>query len=803
MKTNIVNLLRTVSGLALGLALMAGVVNAQPATASIKTPDAAKDSRKSEPTSSPEAKKPAKKTEAVPTSQSVGEDAGNYTVTSTIEFGYRGQRVDGDVNKFKSDLNYKAGPRLFDTTFLMKSKNGKGDLFDTLLVTSTGWGADPYGNLRLNAEKPKWYRFEGTYRRFKYYRFLNNIANPTWLFTPNPTLANPVTGLHGYNTHTEMGDFDLTILPKNEKIRFNVGYSPERYSGPAFTNYHNGGNDFWLHSNLKSRANDFRFGADGKLGPIDWTFVQGLRRFRDDSTIDGAFGLNRNTASSVSQLPIFNRQEPTRGKVDFTRASIHTFVAKKLDITGRIIYSRSTSNSLYIENFAGTNFNTRITGFPPTVTGASATNITNPSSYNIAGNVKRPNTVGDIGVTFLATDKFRVSNTFRVEDFTIDGVASFSDFFSLTRTLTGGGTRTDTFSVSNVNSMRTTKYRKYVETIEGDYQFNPHYSIHFGYRYGHRREQQIVTGFAINSNSPTLLTPIALCTSPVGAGCEEFETEANHTNSFFGGFKARPVKNWTLYFDAEHGTADNVFTRIGNYDYTNIRAKSRFAPNRKVIFNFAVITKDNSNPSEIAGESINDFGSSIKSRVFTSSVDWMPTARFSVNMGYNYTWVNNDSTIDYYYQVPPAAAVFHHFGHALYYQRNNYFYFDLTTRLNRRMTLYTSYRINQDHGQGNRLSAPTAGSAIAGGVVVPGVLNPITNAVLGGTLITSYPMNFTSPEARLSIQLNRRLDWNLGYQYFAYNESNFLNTFPGSLRAQNYHAHLPYMSLRLYIGRKE
>src|SRR5205807_5297227 len=442
---------------------------------------------------------------------------------------------------------------------------------------------------------------------------------------------------------------------------------------------------------------------------------QGLWRFRDASTIDGAFGLNRNTASSVSQLPIFNRQEPTRGKVDFTRASIHTFVAKKLDITGRIIYSRSTSNSLYIENFAGTNFNTRITGFPPTVTGASATNITNPSSYNIAGNVKRPNTVGDIGVTFLATDKFRVSNTFRVEDFTIDGVASFSDFFSLTRTLTGGGTRTDTFSVSNVNSMRTTKYRKYVETIEGDYQFNPHYSIHFGYRYGHRREQQIVTGFAINSNSPTLLTPIALCTSPVGAGCEEFETEANHTNSFFGGFKARPKKNWTLYFDAEHGTANNVFTRIGNYNYTNVRAKSRFAPNRKLNFNLGAIIRNNTNPSEIAGVSVSDFGVDVRLRTFQSSVDWLVNPRFSVSTGYNYSWVNSDAVIDYFYQVPPAVSTFHHFGHALYFQRNNYFYIDTTARLSPRMTLFTSYRVNQDGGQGNRVADPTGGGFVSSG----------------------------------------------------------------------------------------
>src|ERR1043166_9532875 len=158
-------------------------------------------------------------------SATTGEDAGDYTITSSIEFGYRGIRVDGDEQKYRSDLNYKAGPRIFDSSFLMQSKDGKGSLFDTLLVTASGWGADPTGSMRFSAEKPKWYRFEGIYRRAKYYRFLNNIANPNWLFSSFPVPPNPVTGLHGYNTRTEFGDFDLTILPKNELVRLNFGYS--------------------------------------------------------------------------------------------------------------------------------------------------------------------------------------------------------------------------------------------------------------------------------------------------------------------------------------------------------------------------------------------------------------------------------------------------------------------------------------------------------------------------------------------------------------------------------------------------
>ncbi|HEX3227517.1 MAG TPA: hypothetical protein VHQ95_01050, partial [Pyrinomonadaceae bacterium] len=586
-----------------------------------------------------------------------------------------------------------------------------------------------------------------------------NVANPNWLFSGFPVPPNPATGLHGYNTRTEFGDFDLTLLPKNELVRLTFGYSPERYSGPYFTNYHIGGNEFQPLVNARTRANDIRFGADGKLGKVDWTFMQGFRRFRDDSTIDTNPAFINPNPTNVARFTAFSRTEPTRGRVNYTRASLHTLLGERFDITGRIIYSRSSASSTFLESMQATNFNSRISGQP------GPPNTLLLGRYNIPSIASRPNTQGDVGLTWLATDKFRISNTFRVEDFTIDGVATFNDLFSV-RTPAGV---TDTRSFNFLQAFRTTKYRKYQDTIEGDYQFTKNYSVHFGYRYGSRHEEQFASGYGLGSNAPAL--------EPTTS-----ESLTNHTHAFFGGFRAKPSKNWTIYFDAERGSADNVFTRIGNYDYTNLRAKTRWAPNRKVNFNASVIIRDNSNPSEIAGVSLSDFGVDVKTRIFQTSVDWLVNQDLSISVGYNYNWVNSDAIIDYFYQVPPAASVEHPMGHSLYFQRNNFFYTDLVWRLSHRISLFSSYRINKDGGQGSRLSDPAG--------------NP-------GTMITSYPMSFQSPEGRLSIKLNRHFDWNLGYQYYNYNEDGFLRTFPGSPRAQNYHAHLPYMSLRLYFGRKE
>src|SRR6185503_9576669 len=154
-----------------------------------------------------------KKNDSTDTPAESGENSGDCTVISSVEFGYRGLSVDGDHNKYQSDLNYRTGPRLFDISFLLRSKEGNGTLFETFLINSTGWGADPNGNVRASVEQPEWYRLDATYRRFKYFRFLNTFANPNWVFSPANFSVSPKqsTGEHGYNTSVKLGDFDLTL----------------------------------------------------------------------------------------------------------------------------------------------------------------------------------------------------------------------------------------------------------------------------------------------------------------------------------------------------------------------------------------------------------------------------------------------------------------------------------------------------------------------------------------------------------------------------------------------------------------
>ncbi len=738
MKSKARHALRVLPGLLLTLALTALVARAQ------------------QPTPSPQ-KEAAAQTQSSAAAAEKGEES-DYTVTSSIELGYRGLRVDGDLNKYQSDLNYKTGPRLFDTSFLVKAEEGRGTLFDTLLATSTGWGGDPQGHVRFSMEKSSLYRFDGNYRRFKYYRFVNNFANPNYAAPSLP--SNPVTGWHGYNTRQEVGDFDLTLLPKNERVSFRLGYSPTRYNGPAFTSWHYGGDDFVLLSQARSRSHEFRVGADWRLGPVDFSLLQGFRRFRDDSSIDNRYlnlGANPTTASSAL-LYSLTKQAPIKGTVNFTQFTAHTLLARKLDLTGRFIYSGSKTEFDWTESATGLNFNTRITNIPGAI---NPPNILTLGQWNFEGGANRPAARADFGATYLVTEKLRLSNTFNFDSYRTTGSDYYAGVFSMTRT---NGTGAITLLPTGT-SYELSKFRKISDTVEGDYQFNERYSLHLGYRYGTTRIESFASGANLGNNGAIPVTPSA-------------ELEENHTHAFIGGFKARPVKTWTLFLNVERGVADGVLTRIGQYDYTNLRVRSRYTPTRKLALNLGLITRDNSNPSSIEGVSLEDFGVSVKSRVFTSSVDFAASPRLSFSGGYNYNWVNSDAVVKYAYP-PLASANAAITGHALYFVRNHYFHLDTVAQPFRRVTFFASYRINRDEGQGGRLSDMPA-----------------------GTFISSYPMSYQSPEARLSLRLHRRLDANFGYQYYNYNESKFVQI-GTNVPAQNYHAHIPYASLRFYFGRIE
>lgn len=659
-----------------------------------------------------------------PATSASDDNLGNYNVVSSLELGVRGLSVSGSDNKYRSDLNYGNGFRLFDSSLFLRSKEKAGGAFDEFLVNTSGWGADPHGYTRVSVEKSGFYRFDANVRRSRYFNALASIANP----------LNAPVGQHTSNTRHNFSDFDFTGLPENRKIKFYLGYSRDTREGPGTTTARFGGDEYAVNLNSDTRANNFRAGIDARLLGFDLSLLQGARYFKDNSSYTVTLTNQGNNTANTSRIDQLFREVPTQGSHYFTRFSAHRLFAKKLDFTGRFVYLSGRSRYSLFEQTTGRLANG---------------NLAVPQTATARGETKRPSSIGDIGLTFLATSKFRVSNTFRFDNFRINGEEPLLDVLRQ-RTFAGVPLATVT---TNSFFARTTNYRRFMNTIEADYQFSPSYSVHAGYRFTDRHIE-----LAHLDRTTTLAT--------------RFEEVDNQTHTAIFGLKARPVKGWTIYFDGEHGDADSVFTRLANNDFTNLRIRNRINANNQIALNFSVITKDNTNPADVITSPSVPFGTppgaldvNVKSRNFTSSVDWTPNAKFSVSGGYTHMRVTSIAGI-----LLPISGQ-RRVGESQYFSRENFFFFNTFVRPASRVTLYAGYHINKDKGQGDRVSP--------------------SNVIL----IDSYPMTFQSPEARVTVKLNRMLDWNVGYTYYNYKD----RFFP----SQNYNAHLPYTSLRIYFGRGE
>jgi hypothetical protein len=221
---------------------------------------------------------------------------------------------------------------------------------------------------------------------------------------------------------------------------------------------------------------------------------------------------------------------------------------------------------------------------------------------------------------------------------------------------------------------------------------------------------------------------------------------------------------WTLYFDFEHGTADNVFTRVASYNYTNFRVRSLIRPSKTLAINTSLVTYDNTNPTLAqVGTTFVPFGVNASTRIFTSSVDWTPDAKLSLSGGYTYSHVDSNAAIVFFLNSVQTL------GTSKYFLRDNFFFGTANIQVHPRATLFVGFRVNHD-------PRPDLGPP-----------SPVV-------LASAYPYQLATPEARVSIKMIKQLDWNAGWQYFDYHDKLFSNL--------SYRANIGYVSLTVRFDRQ-
>ena len=94
----------------------------------------------------PPATPPPDTTQSPPAAE--GKDIGGYHVTQSIEIGGRISEVNGSQAMYDTLVNYQTGARILEQSLTMQSLSHQ-DIFDTLTVSSFGWGGDPEQAARM------------------------------------------------------------------------------------------------------------------------------------------------------------------------------------------------------------------------------------------------------------------------------------------------------------------------------------------------------------------------------------------------------------------------------------------------------------------------------------------------------------------------------------------------------------------------------------------------------------------------------------------------------------------------------
>ncbi|HEY1337521.1 MAG TPA: hypothetical protein VGF59_08420, partial [Bryobacteraceae bacterium] len=338
---------------------------------------------------------------AAPTPEAVGtargENVGNYNITNSFETGYRWSLVDGNLGKYRSDVNFRNGIRLLGSSLSVNSKEGHGHYFDEILLTTLGLGNDPYQSAILRVQKNGLYRYDMNWRLNEYY---------------NPGLAIS-NGLHLLDTRRRWQDHDLTLLPQS-KIKFRVGYSRNTQTGPALSSvqeFDSRGTAFPVFDNVRREWNEYRVGADVDWSGFKFTILRRWDFYKDDSPYNFNGNAASNTTGDATVLQQFRRSEPYHGSNPGWLGNLFT-QRKYWAVNARATYV-SGSRDFALDEAAS---------------GLDRFGSPNNRQILVAGTAQRPVTAGDFNFSVFPTERLTLVNNTSVHSTRIDGDSTFSEF---------------------------------------------------------------------------------------------------------------------------------------------------------------------------------------------------------------------------------------------------------------------------------------------------------------------------------------------------------------------------------------
>src|SRR5271157_1191359 len=708
-----------------------------------------------------------------------GVTSGGYRIHSSGELGYRSSDISGSGDMYDTLVNLQTGPRFLDETLSMQSLDHQGVPFDNLYLNSFGWGGDPNNVLGIRADKNKWYKFAGSFRRDQSFSDFNLLANP--LNPPTSTPSIPVLNSpHFFDTTRRMSDVDLTLLPQS-RVSFRLGFSHNNMTGPSYSSIHEG-TDALLLQDWNTTMNSYRLGADWRILPRTvLSYDQFLDYYRGDTDYQLApfapallstgtpveLGLSIDTANRepcavvppATSLIVggvltnhtcnacfsYSRIQRIRTSTPTERLSLRSNYFQRLDVVASYSYSSADMNTPLDENFAGLITRTHTLAFNGTGT-ASAKRISN---------------VLDAEATLHLTQHLRLVEKFYFWAYRIPQNGNFTEVDS-DCTVTATCTLLTPLSASTpaapANTLAQSSFNQTWKRNQTElaWDISKKAGARIGFRYGDR----------VFDDFTTFLP-----------GGEDHFTVNEFTALL--GFWARPTHALRLNFDLEHTNYDNVIVRMAPRKEARYRFLATYTPRPWAVIGGSINLLQDAN-----ADALTNYKGHNQNYGLTASL--APRERFGLDLAYNFNSVIQNALICFA-DTPPTGVTLPFVTGATTGPGTF-----CTTNESANPLLNSSYYTNHTHfGMAairfkpeKRVTANLGYSitSVDGSIPQFNILQPL------GALQYKYQQ----PVANLSVDLGHRLAWNTGWNYYQYNEGSFV----GPTAPRYFHANSVTESLR-------
>lgn len=733
-----------------------------------------------------------------------GERAGLYEIRQSAEFGARVSDFSGNTGMWDTLVNLGTGPRLLEYTLNVHSPNHNGVLFDDLSFTNFGYGGDPNDLSRIQVMKGTLYDFNGSFRRDQNIFDYDLLANPL-----NPSTSNPNVPIlntpHEFLLTRRMSDANLRLFPLGQ-VRFRMGWSRVVNEGSSFSSFHQGTESELFQPTLNTTDN-FYGGVSFRFIPrTSINYDQFYAYFKGDTTaslsnfglpffqlaggIPVNLGVSFNTpAGQPCATPVlgtgfvnpacngfFGLSRPDdriRNSYPTEQFSFQSNYFPRLDLSGRLSYASADADL--------PNFNQVFSGLESRTRARVQSELGNSVTHRLSLNA-------DFGVTARVTDRLRIVDSFRYDNFRLPG------FFSLLTNTLFGATLLSNPNVFNPatcpppftaatcpqhsassgpdtiqeNFFDFLRQDEKINTFELEYDFTRRITGHIGYRYENREITHNTDDIQVQTIFPTQAVargcPTAAgCTLTVAAPDSVFVPINGHSGLI--GFSARPTDELRISFDSEFYSGDNTFTRIAPRHLQIYKGRVNYHPrNTWFTFGSAIDIHEGRNTTADIGNFQHN-----RSYAFSGTLA-PPDGRWGVDLSYDYNDIFSQVNICFVATPTPPGSIScgtpFLSGISLYSELAHNGTFSFYAKPVKRVNLGAGYTVTS-----------TTGSTL--------ILNP--NAPTGPL---SY--NYHLPLATLAIELSKNLTYKTGWNYYDYHEKSD----PGPTLPRTFRGNVFTLSLR-------